>query len=184
MQDAMSIVKTGQITYAVRDTRVDNKEIHEGDYMGVGDKGILAVGKDRIQVALDTLEEMADDSCEVISVYYGTDTTEEEVASLEEKITEKTKAIIGVHLYGQPFEFNKVKEIAANRFLIDTDDSGPVYITVLDDTEIFKGSKTASVTDIKVGSRLKVAHNGIVLKSYPGQINVVYRITVLEAENS
>lgn len=77
-----------------------------------------------------------------------------------------------------------VKEIAANRFLIDTDDSGPVYITVLDDTEIFKGTKTASVTDIKVGSRLKVAHNGIVLKSYPGQINVVYRITVLEAENS
>ena len=106
MQDAMSVVKTGQITYAVRDTRVDNKEIHEGDYMGVGDKGILAVGKDRIQVALDTLEEMADDSCEVISVYYGTDTTEEEVASLEEKITEKYPEYeIEVNNGGQPIYY-------------------------------------------------------------------------------
>jgi len=77
-----------------------------------------------------------------------------------------------------------VKEIAANRFLVDTDEGGPIYITVLEDTEIFKGAKKASVTDIKVGSSLKIAHNGMVLKSYPGQINVVYRITVLEAENS
>lgn len=106
MQDAMSVVKTGQITYAVRDTRVDNKEIHEGDYMGVGDKGILAVGKDRIRVALDTLEEMADDSCEVISVYYGLDTTEEEVNSLEEKIAEKYPEYeIEVNNGGQPIYY-------------------------------------------------------------------------------
>ena len=106
MQDAMSAVKTGQITYAVRDTRVDNKEIHEGDYMGVGDKGILAVGKDRIRVALDTLEEMADDSCEVISVYYGLDTTEEEVNSLEEKIAEKYPEYeIEVNNGGQPIYY-------------------------------------------------------------------------------
>jgi len=76
-----------------------------------------------------------------------------------------------------------VEKIEANRFLIDTDKSGLVYITVTNDTEIFKGAKKASVTDIKVGSRLQIAHNGIVLKSYPGQINTVYRVTVLEAEN-
>ncbi len=106
MEEAMSVVKTGQITYAVRDTRVDNKEIHEGDYMGVGDKGILAVGGDRIQVALDTLEEMTDDDSEVISVYYGLDTTEEEAASLTEKITEKYPEYeVEVNNGGQPIYY-------------------------------------------------------------------------------
>ncbi len=46
MLEEISAVKTGQMTYAVRDTRMDDKEIHEGDIMGIGDKGILAVGKD------------------------------------------------------------------------------------------------------------------------------------------
>ncbi len=87
MEEAMSYVKTGQITYAVRDTRLNNKEIHEGDFMGVGDNGILAVGEDRIQVALDTLEAMTTEEAGVISVYYGAETTEEEVEELNQKIT-------------------------------------------------------------------------------------------------
>ncbi|MDD6479176.1 MAG: hypothetical protein PUF48_05130 [Oscillospiraceae bacterium] len=78
--------------------------------------------------------------------------------------------------------FGAVEEIEGNRFLINTDNGGPLYTTVTDDTEIFKGSKTATVTDIKVGSKLLIAHNGIVLKSYPGQINIVYRVTILEAD--
>ena len=78
--------------------------------------------------------------------------------------------------------YGAVEEIEENRFLISTDNGGPLYITVTDDTEIFKGGKAAAITDIKVGSRLKIVHNGIVLKSYPGQINIVYRVTVLEAD--
>ena len=66
--------KTGQITYAVRDTRIDDKEIHEGDMMGIGDHGILAVGKDRMKVAKETVAQMVDDESEVISIYYGADT--------------------------------------------------------------------------------------------------------------
>ena len=68
MEEAVSKVQTGQITYAVRDTRLDDKEIHEGDIMGIGDKGILAVGKDKEQVAQDTIEAMMTENAEVISI--------------------------------------------------------------------------------------------------------------------
>ena len=65
MLQAIEHVKTGQITYAVRDTRIDDKEIHEGDMMGIGDHGILAVGKDRMEVAKETVAQMVDDESEV-----------------------------------------------------------------------------------------------------------------------
>ena len=77
MLQAIEHVKTGQITYAVRDTRIDDKEIHEGDMMGIGDHGILAVGKDRMEVAKETVAQMVDDESEVISIYYGADTEED-----------------------------------------------------------------------------------------------------------
>ncbi len=103
MEAAGESVKTGQITYAVRDTRLDNKEIHEGDFMGVGDHGILAVGNERVQVALDTLKAMTDDSDGVISVYYGQDTDEAEVEKLSEKLNEKYPDFeITVNNGGQP----------------------------------------------------------------------------------
>ena len=82
MEDAISTVKTGQVTYAVRDTRLNEKEIHEGDAMGVGDHGILAVGKDRSEVALATVKAMIDEDSEVISVYYGGGIEEEEAEKL------------------------------------------------------------------------------------------------------
>ena len=92
MMEAVSKVKTGQITYAVRDTRIDEKEIHEGDIMGIGDNGILAVGKERADVARDTVKAMMSEEAEVISVYYGADIPEEEAeelaASLEEEYPE------------------------------------------------------------------------------------------------
>lgn len=87
MLQAIEHVKTGQITYAVRDTRIDDKEIHEGDMMGIGDHGILAVGKDRMEVAKETVAQMVDDESEVISIYYGADTeaeAEELATALEE----------------------------------------------------------------------------------------------------
>ena len=89
MEEAAGMVKTGQVTYAVRDTRLDEKEIHQGDAMGVGDHGILAVGEDRGSVALETVKAMADEDSEVISVYYGGGVGEEEaqafLAMLEEQ---------------------------------------------------------------------------------------------------
>lgn len=88
MLQAIEHVKTGQITYAVRDTRIDDKEIHEGDMMGIGDHGILAVGKDRMEVAKETVAQMVDDESEVISIYYGADTEEAEAEELATALEE------------------------------------------------------------------------------------------------
>mgnify|MGYP005760738283 FL=1 len=89
MAEAVSKVKTGQITYAVRDTRIDDKEIHEGDIMGIGDSGILAVGADREAVTLTTIEAMMTEDAEVISIYYGADITEENAEELAASVEEK-----------------------------------------------------------------------------------------------
>ena len=88
MTEEISRVKTGQITYAVRDTHIDDKEIHEGDIMGIGDHGILAVGKDRMEVAKETVAQMVDDESEVISIYYGADTEEAEAEELATALEE------------------------------------------------------------------------------------------------
>lgn len=79
-------MKTGQITYAVRDTRIDDKEIHEGDIMGIGDSGILAVGKTKEEVAKETIASMMDEDGEIISLYYGADTEEAEAEALAEEL--------------------------------------------------------------------------------------------------
>lgn len=86
MMEAVSRVKTGQITYAVRDTRIDDKEIHEGDIMGIGDSGILAVGKTKEEVAKETIASMMDEDGEIISLYYGADTEEAEAEALAEEL--------------------------------------------------------------------------------------------------
>ena len=86
MMEAVSRVKTGQITYAVRDTRIDDKEIHEGDIMGIGDSGILAVGKTKEEVAKETIASMMDEDVEIISLYYGADTEEAEAEALAEEL--------------------------------------------------------------------------------------------------
>lgn len=106
MEESISKVRTGQITYAVRDTRLDEKEIHEGDMMGIGDHGILAVGRDRIQVAMDTVARMMDDESEVISVYYGADVSSEEAEELLEKIEgEYPDCEVELNRGGQPIYY-------------------------------------------------------------------------------
>jgi hypothetical protein len=106
MMEAVSNVKTGQITYAVRDTRIDDKEIHEGDIMGIGDTGILAVGKEREQVALETVEAMMDEDAEIISIYYGEDSSEEDAAALAEQLEEKyPDCEVEVNQGGQPIYY-------------------------------------------------------------------------------
>lgn len=89
MTEAIAKVKTGQITYAVRDTRIDDKEIHEGDIMGIGDHGILAVGSSREEVAEATVEAMMTEDAEVISIYYGADTSAEDAEKLAAAVEEK-----------------------------------------------------------------------------------------------
>ncbi len=88
MMEAMENVKTGQVTYAVRDTKIDDKEIRQGDIMGIGDKGILAVGQDIQKVALQMVQEMADEDSELISIYYGSDVSEEQAEALCQQLEE------------------------------------------------------------------------------------------------
>ncbi len=86
MEEEISHVKTGQLTYAVRDTHIEDKVIHAGDIMGVGDHAILAVGNDIDPVAEETVSLMVDDDTELISIYYGEDMREDEAENLKEKI--------------------------------------------------------------------------------------------------
>lgn len=86
MMEAMGNVKTGQITYAVRDTRIDDKEIRQGDIMGIGDHGILAVGKEIEDTAVATVQEMTDEDSEIISIYYGADVSAEDAEQLAERL--------------------------------------------------------------------------------------------------
>ena len=104
MMEAVSMVKTGQVTYAVRDTRLDEKEIHEGDIMGIGDHGILAVGKGRENVAKEMVAAMVDEDSEVISIYYGAETTEEDAESLAAELEEAyPDCEVEVNMGGQRF---------------------------------------------------------------------------------
>ena len=106
MTDAISRVQTGQITYAVRDTRIDDKEIHEGDIMGIGDKGILAVGNGKENVAVATVDAMMTEDAEVISIYYGADASEEKAEELASTLEEKyPDCEIEVNNGGQPIYY-------------------------------------------------------------------------------
>ena len=106
MLDAISKVRTGQITYAVRDTRIEDNEIHEGDIMGIGDKGILAVGNNKQEVAEATVRAMMSDDAEVISVYYGADTSEEAAEALGSALEESyPDCEIEINKGGQPIYY-------------------------------------------------------------------------------
>ena len=106
MTEEISRVKTGQITYAVRDTHIDDKEIHEGDIMGIGDHGMLAVGKEVAAVAKETVEQMVDDETELISIYYGEGFTEEEAEALAGELEKQYDYCdIEVNCGGQPIYY-------------------------------------------------------------------------------
>ena len=89
MKEAISAVKTGQVTYAVRDTSIDGKEIHVGDMMGIGDEGILSVHPDMEKTLFELLDNLVDEDSEVISVYYGEEVDEEKAEEMAEKMEEK-----------------------------------------------------------------------------------------------
>ena len=106
MLDAITAVKTGQVTYAVRDTNIDGKEIHEGNIMGIGDHGIISVGTDIKETTKEMLAELVDEDSELISLYYGVDVSEEEAESFAEEIEELYPDVdIDAHFGGQPIYY-------------------------------------------------------------------------------
>lgn len=103
MTQEIQNVKTGQVTYAVRDTEMDGFNIHENDYMGIGDKTILAVGTDLAQTTLDMVEAMIDEDSAIISIYVGADSDEEKANELSDAIMEKHPDLeVEINNGGQP----------------------------------------------------------------------------------
>ena len=106
MIEEIKRVKSGQVTYAVRDTMIDDKEIKCGDYMGIGDKGILAVGADMQEITLEMVDHMVDEDSELISIYYGSDISEEDAEALSQLIGDKyPDADVELQYGGQPIYY-------------------------------------------------------------------------------
>ena len=106
MLDEIKNVKTGQVTYAVRDTVIDDKEIRQDDYMGIGDKTILAVGRELEQVTLEMTESMIDDDSAIVSIYYGEEVTEDAANAIAQKITAGHEDLeVEVQYGGQPIYY-------------------------------------------------------------------------------
>lgn len=103
MTEEAAKVATGQVTYAVRDTMIDDKEIHQGDYMGIGDNGILSVGTDLQEVAFEMISEIMKNDYELISIYYGADITENLANELVARIEEAFSSCdVELQFGGQP----------------------------------------------------------------------------------
>lgn len=106
MKEGIANVKTGQITYAVRDTRIDDKEIHEGDIMGIGDAGILSVGQSVEQTAKEMLSKLVEEDSELISLYYGQDVLEEDALRFAKEVEELYPDVdVDMHAGGQPIYY-------------------------------------------------------------------------------
>lgn len=106
MTEEMMKVKTGQVTYAVRDTSMDGFEIKQGNIMGIGDKSILAVGESIQETTKNLVNCLISDDSELISLYYGQDVKEEEAASLANEIMEQYPDVdVEVHMGGQPIYY-------------------------------------------------------------------------------
>ncbi len=106
MLEGISHVKTGQVTYAVRDTHIDDREIHEGDIMGIADQGILAVGTQIEETAKELLENLVDEDSELISIYYGEEINKEDAeAFINEVEILYPNMDIDAHFGGQPIYY-------------------------------------------------------------------------------
>ncbi|MDD3360995.1 MAG: DAK2 domain-containing protein [Hespellia sp.] len=106
MNEEIGNVKTGQVTYAVRDTHIDDKEIHEGDIMGIGDAGILSVGKEIENTTKELIAALTDEDTELISLYYGEDVSEEDALAFADELAELyPEADVDTHCGGQPIYY-------------------------------------------------------------------------------
>ncbi len=99
-------VKSGQVTYAVRDTIIDDKEIKQDDYMGIGDHGIISVGKELENTVLEMIDALVDEDSAIVSIYYGEDMKEEDASVIGRKIEEKYPDVeVEIHYGGQPIYY-------------------------------------------------------------------------------
>ena len=99
-------VKTGQVTYAVRDTEIDGKTIKQDDYMGIGDKSILSVGTDLKETTMEMINEMVDEDSAIVSIYYGSDSSEEAASEIAALIEEKYPDVeVEINDGGQPIYY-------------------------------------------------------------------------------
>ncbi|MGL6199891.1 MAG: DAK2 domain-containing protein [Lachnospiraceae bacterium] len=106
MLESIKQVKNGQVTFAIRDTTIDGKEIHEGDIMGIGDDGILSVSASVEETVQDIIAQLVDDESELISLYYGEEVRSEEAQVLTEKIEKKYPDVdVDTHYGGQPIYY-------------------------------------------------------------------------------
>lgn len=106
MTEEIKKVKTGQITYAVRDTMIDDKVINQGDFMGITDKGIVAVGTNKDEIAIQMALAMITEDDELISIYYGADITEEEASQIKDAIEKEYPSCdIELQFGGQPIYY-------------------------------------------------------------------------------
>lgn len=106
MLEEIALVKTGQVTYAVRDTEIDGKEIKQDDYMGIGDKSILSVGKDLKETTLEMVDAMVDEDSAIVGIYYGSDAEEAAAEALGLAIEEKYPDVeVEINNGGQPIYY-------------------------------------------------------------------------------
>lgn len=106
MLEEVANVRTGEVTYAVRDTQIDDKTITQGDYMGIGDKGILTNGTDLEEVTLGMVDAMMSEELELISIYYGSDVTEADAEKMRQSIADKYNSCdVELQYGGQPIYY-------------------------------------------------------------------------------
>lgn len=106
MTEEIANIKSGSVTYAVRDTEIDDKTIKQGDIMGIGDKTILSVGQNIQDVTKDMIEQLAGDDAELISIYYGSDVTEEDANALVKAVEAVYPDVdVEVNYGGQPIYY-------------------------------------------------------------------------------
>ena len=99
-------VKTGQVTYAVRDTEIDGKVIKQNDFMGIGDKEILSVGTDLKATTLEMIDAMVDEDSAIVSIYYGTESNEEDAEAIGAVIGAKSPDVeVEINNGGQPIYY-------------------------------------------------------------------------------
>ncbi len=89
MTEAAKEIRTCEITYAIRDTEIDGKQVHTGDYMGIGDGHMLAVGSERMQTAIDAVKAMVDEDSELLTIYFGADASEDEATEIADLLEEE-----------------------------------------------------------------------------------------------
>jgi len=106
MIEEMQKVKSGQITYAVRDTNIDGKEIKQGNIMGLDDKTILSVGSDVLETTFELIKNLVDDDSELISIYYGEEVSEDSANELSDMVSKEFPDLdVELNYGGQPIYY-------------------------------------------------------------------------------